>query len=135
MSRISFQEKMLWAQLLAIVAVVLFYGHFLVHARPGHHYFHALLIGILIVFLGIRLLVRFRSRSVLEDERDSAIAAIGTRWSNLTLWLGIVVLLVLYWDHGSVASAHLLIGLLFHLLVLAGSLRVIRELVAYRRAS
>ena len=32
MSRISFQEKMLWAQLAGMVVVVVFYGHFLVHS-------------------------------------------------------------------------------------------------------
>ena len=29
MSRISFQEKMLWAQLVGVVIVVVFYAHFL----------------------------------------------------------------------------------------------------------
>jgi hypothetical protein len=32
-------------------------------------------------------------------------------------------------------SANFLIGILFHLLVLAGSVRIIRELVAYRMAA
>src|SRR5579859_7321375 len=135
MSRLSFQEKMLWAQLAAIVAVVAFYGHFLVHSGPGHHYFHALLLGILLLFVSVRTVFRRRSSNVVEDERDRSIAAIGTRWSNVILWLGILIILVLYWDHGSMRSAHFLIGMLFHLLVLAGSVRIIRELVAYRMAA
>lgn len=56
----------------------------------------------------------------------------GARWSNTILWLGLVVILVMYWDHGSVRSANFLIGILFHLLVLAGSVRIVCELVAYR---
>jgi hypothetical protein len=32
-------------------------------------------------------------------------------------------------------SAHFLIGILFHLLVLAGSVRIIREIVAYRMSA
>jgi len=40
-----------------------------------------------------------------------------------------------YWDHGSLDSAELLIGILFHLLVLAGVVRIVRELVAYRMAA
>ena len=135
MSRLSFQEKMLWAQLLGIVIVVLFYGHFLVHSGPGHHYFHALLIILLFLFATVRTYLRWRSRNVVEDERDRSIACIGTRWSNIILWIGLVVILVMYWDHGSMRSANFLIGIIFHLLVLAGSVRIIREIVAYRMSA
>ena len=135
MSRLSFQEKMLWAQLLGIVVVVVFYGHYLVHAGPGHHYFHALVLALLFLFGSVRLFARRRSGNVVEDERDRSIALIGARWSNVILWLGIVLILVLYWDHGSMRSAHFVIGILFHLLVLAGSVRVIREIVAYRMSA
>jgi uncharacterized membrane protein len=135
MSHLSFQEKMLWAQLLGIVIVVLFYGHFLVHSGPGHHYFHALLIILLFLFATVRTYLRWRSRNVVEDERDRSIACIGTRWSNVILWLGLVVILVMYWDHGSMRSANFLIGIIFHLLVLAGSVRIIREIVAYRMSA
>lgn len=135
MARLSFQEKMLWAQLLGIVIVVVFYGHYLVHAGPGHHYFHALLIVLLFLFASMRIFLRRRSGNVVEDERDRSIASIGARWSNIILWIGIVTILVMYWDQGSMRSAHFLIGILFHLLVLAGSVRIIRELVAYRMAA
>jgi uncharacterized membrane protein len=135
MSRLSFQEKMLWAQLVGIVVVVVFYGHYLVHAGPGHHYFHALVLLLLFLFGSVRLFARRRSGNVVEDERDRSIALVGSRWSNIILWLGIVLILVLYWDHGSMSSAHFVIGILFHLLVLAGSVRIIRELVAYRMAA
>jgi uncharacterized membrane protein len=135
MSRLNFQEKMLWAQLLGIVVVVVFYAHFLLHSSPGHHYFHALLLFLLFFFGAVRTLVRRRSKNVIEDERDSSITSIGARWSNTILWLGLVIILVLYWDHGSMRSANFLIGILFHLLVLAGSVRIIRELVAYRMSA
>jgi len=135
MSRLSFQEKMLWAQLLGIVVVVVFYGRYLVHAGPGHHYFHALVLLLLFLFGSVRLIARRRSGNVVEDERDHSIASIGARWSNVILWLGIVLILVLYWDQGSVRSTHFVIGILFHLLVLAGSVRIIRELVAYRMSA
>lgn len=135
MSRISFQEKMLWAQLAGMVLVVVFYAHYLQHSGPGHHYFHALVLVLLLLFVSIRTFYRWRSGSVTEDERDRSIAAIGSRWSNIILWIGLVVILVLYWDHGSMRSANFLIGILFHLLVLAGSVRIVRELVAYRMAA
>jgi uncharacterized membrane protein len=135
MSRLGFQEKMLWAQLGGILVVVGFYGRFLVHAGPGHHYFHAVLLVLLFLFASVRMFVRRRSSNVVEDERDRAVASIGTRWSNIILWLGLVTILVMYWDHGSMRSANFLIGILFHLLILAGSARIIRELVAYRMSA
>ena len=132
MSRLTFQEKMLWVQLIGIAVVVVFYAHFLQHSGPGHHYFHAVVLALLLVFGGVRTFVRFRARNVVEDERDRSIAAMGARWSNLILWLGLILILVLYWDHGAMRSPNLLVGVLFHLLVLAGCARIIRELVAYR---
>jgi len=135
MFRISFREKMLWAQLVGMVAVVVFYGHYLLHSGPGHHYFHALVLVLLLLFVSVRTFYRRRSGSVVEDERDRSIAAMGSRWSNIILWLGLVAILVLYWDHGSMRSANFLIGILFHLLILAGSVRIIRELVGYRMAA
>lgn len=135
MSRLSFQEKMLWGQLAGILAVVGFYGRFLVHSGPGHHYFHVVVIVLLFLFATVRIFVSKRSGNVVEDERDRAVASIGARWSNIILWLGLVVILVLYWDHGSMRSANLIIGVLFHLLILAAVTRIIRELVAYRASA
>jgi hypothetical protein len=135
MSRLSFQEKMLWAQLLGLAVVVVFYAHYLVHAGPGHHYFHALLIVVIFFFASMQTVLRRGSGNVVADERDESIAAIGTWWSNIILWIGLVAILVMYWDNGGVHSAGSLIGTIFHLLVLAGSVRIIRELVAYRMAA
>jgi hypothetical protein len=132
MSRLTFQERMLWAQLAAILGVGVFYAHYLVHAGPGRHYFHALIVGLLLVFGSVRFVARRRAGNVVKDERDRSIASIGARWSNVILWVGLVVILVLYWDHGSLRSASLIIGLIFHLLLLAGIARIVRELVAYR---
>ena len=135
MSRLGFQEKMLWAQLVGILIVGAFYVRYLAHSGPGHHYFHALILVLVFLFASVRTLVRRRSGSVVEDERDRAVASIGTRWSNIILWIGLIAILVMYWDNGGVRSAHFLINLLFHLLLLAGSARIIRELVAYRMSA
>jgi hypothetical protein len=131
MSRLSFQEKMLWGQLLGILLVGIFYARYLAHSGPGHHYFHAVVLALLFLFGFVRIFAR-RSSSVVQDERDRSIASIGTRWSNIILWIGLIVILVLYWDQGSIRSSHLMVGILFHLLLLAGIARILRELVAYR---
>jgi len=135
MSRLGFHEKMLWAQFAGVLAVVGFYMHYLVHSAPGHHYLHAVLIVLLFLFASVRGFVRWRSKSVIEDERDRAVASIGTRWSNNILWLGLVIILVLYWDLGNMRSASFLITILFHLLLVAALARIIRELVAYRMSA
>jgi len=135
MSRLGFQEKMLWARFAGVMVVVGFYLRYLAHSAPGNHYFHAVVIVLLFLLASVRTFARWRSRNVIEDERDRAVAAIGTRWSNNILWAGLVVILVLYWDHGSIRSAAYLIGILFHLLLVAALVRIIRELVAYRKSA
>jgi hypothetical protein len=135
MSRLSFQEKMLYAQLLGLVVVVVFYAHYLVHQPPGQHWFHAVILGLILLFAAFRMLLRRRSGNTVQDERDRSIAAIGTRWSNVILWVGLVAMLVMYWDHGGLHSKDLMVGIIFHLLVLAASARIVRELVAYRMAA
>jgi uncharacterized membrane protein len=135
MSRLGFQEKMLWARFAGVMVVAGFYLRYLAHSTPGNHYLHAILIVLLFLFASVRTFARWRSRNVIEDERDRAVAAIGTRWSNNILWAGLLVIFVLYWDHGSVRSASYLIGLLFHVLLLAALARIIREIVAYRKSA
>ena len=134
MSRLSFQEKMLYAQLVCLAILVGFYLHFLNDTPPGHHFFHAVVLGVLLVFASFRMILRRGSGNVVQDERDRQIAALGTRWSNMILWLGLVVILVMYWDHGGLGKG-LMIGIIFHLLLLAGLARIIRELIAYRMAA
>ncbi len=94
--------------------------HYLAHAAPGHHYFHVVIIVVLpLIRVSVRTFFRRRSKNVLEDERDHTIACIGARWSNLILWVGLLVIMTLYWDHG-MHSAGTLNGLIFHLLLPAG---------------
>ena len=135
MSGLSFQEKMLYAQLVGLLVVGAYYAHYLVHQQPGQHWFHAVIVGLALLFASFRMFLRRGSGNVVEDERDQQIAAIGTRWSNLILWIGLVVILVMYWDHGGLRSKDFIVGLIFHLLLLAGFARIIRELVAYRMAA
>jgi len=129
MSRLTFQEKMLWAQLLGNRGRRCVLRALPRSLRSWNHYFHAVLLVLLLIFGSVRMIARRRSGNVVEDERDRTIAGIGARWSNIILWVGLVFILVLYWDNGTLRSANFLIGILFHLLVLAGSVRIIRELV------
>jgi hypothetical protein len=134
MSRLSFKEKMLWVQLAGVVIVGGYYIHFLTRTH-GHHYFHAIILILLLLFGLVRLLAKRRSGNVVQDERDGAISCQGARWSNNVLWLGLLLILVAYWDHGSLRSADFIIGLIFHLLLLAALVRIVRELVAYRMSA
>jgi hypothetical protein len=135
MSRLSFQEKMLYAQLVGLLAIGVYYAHYLVHQQPGQHWFHAVILAAALLFASFRMFLRRGSKSVVEDERDEQIAAMGTRWSNLILWVGLLSMLVMYWDHGGLRSRDFIVGMIFHLLLLAGFARIIRELVAYRIAA
>jgi hypothetical protein len=135
MSRLTIHEKLLYAQLLGLFIVGAYYAHFLVNAPPGHHWFHAVVLALILLFASFRNILQRRPGTIVEDERDHAIAALGTHWSNLILWVGLVAIMVMYWDHGGMRSADHVIGLLFHLLLLAAFARIVRELAAYRMAA
>ncbi len=132
MSRLSFQEKLLYIQLVFALGVGVFYAHFLIHTPPGTHRVHALIIVLALLFASLRGLLRRGSGNVVEDERDRTIDAIGGSWSNFVLSIGIGSMLVMYWDHGGLRTPAHTVDLLFHLLLLSILVRIIRQLVAYR---
>jgi hypothetical protein len=134
MSRLSFQEKLLYVQFACALIVGVFYAHFLIHTPPGTHRVHALVIILTLLFVSLRSILRRGSGNVVEDERDRLIDGIGGRWSNFVLSIGIGAMLLMYWDHGALRSPAHTIDLLFHLLLLSAIVRIIRQLIAYRMA-
>ena len=128
----SYQEKSLYAQLVATLALTAFYIHFLVHSQTGNHWSHAVILGLILLLLFFQFIARRGSGNTVLDERDRRIRSLGDQWGLAILYIGILITLVAYWDHGALQSAHHLIGLLFHLLILSLFVRIIRQLVAYR---
>jgi hypothetical protein len=130
---LSLQEKVLYAQIVLLVAVVFFYAFFVRSAAPGTYPVHT--IPLFVAFLFVCLRSRFRkSGDVFADERDERIEGIGARWSNILLAGGIGSILIMYCEHGRPDSVAHLIDILFYLLAASMALRIVRQLVAYRMA-
>jgi len=129
----SFKEKLLYAQLAGLLAMLVFYAHFLAQT-PGPHYLHAFFIGAFLLLLGFRFLIRRNAGATVTDERDERIEGLGARCANIVFNIGICVILVLFWDHGSLKNPYAFAGWVFHILLFANLARIIRQLVAYRRS-
>jgi hypothetical protein len=130
----SYQEKSLYAQLVAVLALTAYYIHFLAYSHAGYHWSHAVILGLIIAVLIFLSIARRGTGNTVTDERDRRIRALGAHWGLAVLYIGITITLVAYWDHGNFQSSHHLIGLLFHLLILSLFVRIIRQLVAYKRS-
>jgi hypothetical protein len=131
---LTFQEKVLYAQLALLAAVFFFYIHFLRHAAPGTYPVRWVPLFAGFLFACYRSNYRRKSGDVVTDERDDMIDGIGGRWSNMALSIGIGSILIMFWEHGRPDNVRHLIDLLFYLLGLSMAVRIIRQLVAYRTA-
>ena len=127
----SFQEKLLYAQLTGLIALLVFYAHFLQHAH-GPHYLHAFFLIAFLLLITFRFIIRRNAGNTTSDERDAHSEGLGARWGSIFFNVGIVLILIAYWDHGSFNNATILINLLFHVLLFANAARIIRQLIAYR---
>jgi hypothetical protein len=127
----SFQEKLLYAQLTGLIALLVFYAHFLQHSH-GPHYLHAFFLIAFLLLITFRFIIRRSAGATISDERDAQIEGLGARWGSIFFNVGIVLILIAYWDHGSFNNATILINLLFHVLLFANAARIIRQLIAYR---
>ena len=130
----SFHEKLLYAQLTGLAALLVFYAHFLQHEH-GPHYLHAFFLIAFILLITFRYIIRRNAGVTISDERDAQIEGLGARWASIVFNTGIVLILIAFWDHGSFQSPYILTGLLFHVLLFANAARIIRQLIAYRRSA
>jgi hypothetical protein len=131
----SFHEKLLYAQLAGLAALLVFYAHFLTHGH-GPHYLHAFFILAFLLLITFRFIIRRNAGATTSDERDAQIEGLGARWATIFFNTGIVLMLVAYWDHGAFRNdPALLFGVLFHVLLFANVARIVRQLVAYRMSA
>jgi len=128
----SFQEKLLYAQLTGLIALLVFYAHFLQHSH-GPHYLHAFFLIAFLLLITFRFIIRRSAGATISDERDAQIEGLGARWGSIVFNAGIVLILVAFWDHGALQNPYVLTGLLFHVLLFANAARIVRQLIAYRR--
>jgi len=131
MSSLSFKEKSLWGNLIAIVAV--FGGYFeyasQAHARQLH--LGGALVCLVLLQIGIQIILSISSRDRLIDERDRRIAGRGYAVAYVVLvtyiWMAFGYILI----HSTIESL-VVVNLLIVALVTAEVAKLVTQLIFYR---
>ena len=135
MSTLTYQEKVLYGELVAVIAAVIFYIHFIRIAPPGAYPIHGFLLFFAMLLFFYRSFYHRRSGDTVTDERDAMISGLGAQWGNLILAVGVASILVMFWEHGRPEFVQRMVDHLFYLLMLSIAARIVRQLVAYRMAA
>ncbi len=140
MSSLSYQEKSLYGSLAADLIV---YVPYFVYAW-SHAASLSRLVGTIVLIIVAQIVLQaaiaVATRNRLTDERDRMIALRGYRAGYVTLVGAIVLGLGALWLHASLGQlnpAHMALHFLnafFFMIVLAEVVKVVAQLVAYRRS-
>jgi len=134
MKTLTYQEKVLYGELIVVIAAAIFYVHFLRVAPPGTYPIKGILLFFALLMFCYRSFHSRRSGDIITDERDTMIDGIGAQWANLVLAIGVASILVMFWEHARPVSVQRMVDHLFYLLMLSIAVRIVRQLVAYRTA-
>jgi len=139
MASLSYQEKSLYGELVADLAVFVPY-FVLIHTGWTTVGMIAGSIAVLIVAnIVLQLVIAAVTRNRLKDERDRLIRLRGYRAAYFTVTGLMVVLLSMLWVHssmGQINPSHMALHFLsvfFAVLMLAEVVKTVTQLVAYRR--
>lgn len=139
MPSLSYQEKSLYGELLADLAV--FVPYFLL-IRDGHPSMSVIAGAITILILAqilLQAIIAIATRNRLKDERDRLIRLRGYRAGYLTIVTIMVLGMGMIWVHstlGQMNPTHMALHFLsvfFAVLILAEMVKTIAQLIAYRR--
>ena len=100
MKTLTYQEKVLYGELIVVIAAVIFYVHFIRVAPPGTYPIHGILLFFALLMICYRSFHSRRSGDIITDERDAMIDGLGAQWANLVLAIGVASILVMFWEHG-----------------------------------
>ncbi len=137
--RLTYQEKSLWGLLVVDIAV---YALYLLNSPEPNSLGHiagalfALIVGSIITQTAIAV----RASNHLQDERDELIRLRGYRAGYNAYVSFVVIGLGVLWMHTLVGHLHTermaihFLSVMFGMLVLADVVRIVTQLIAYRRA-
>jgi hypothetical protein len=138
MPSLSYQEKSLYGTLAANLIVYVPYFVFV----AGHATLNRIvgtITALILLQIVLQSAIAIASRSRLTDERDRLIELRGYRAGYFALVTGVLLALTLLWVHAILgrinpnhAAIHF-INVLFAMLVLAELVKVVTQLIAYRR--
>lgn len=140
MPSLSYQEKSLYGSLGA--EVVVYGSYFLLQNRNSVNKIAGMILGLIVLQIILQALIAGFTRNRIKDERDRLIELRGYRAGYLTLASLMVVGLGMFWLHsaaGQIRIDNRALGLhfltvFFSMLVIAGLVKTVTQIAAYRRA-
>jgi uncharacterized membrane protein len=139
MPSLSYQEKSLYGELLADLAVFLPYFIYIHVHNPTVAFIAATITILIVVQIILQILIAAFTRNRLKDERDRLIRLRGYRAGYFTVISLMLFGMAALWVHtilGQINPAHMALHFLsvfFAVLILAELVKTIVQLIAYRR--
>jgi hypothetical protein len=136
---LSYQEKSLYGELLANLAVFVPYFVYIHTHHPTVAYIAATITILITVQIVLQALIAAFTRNRLKDERDRLIRLRGYRAGYFTIISLMMFGMAALWLHtslGQINPAHMALHFLsvfFAVLILAELVKTITQLIAYRR--
>jgi hypothetical protein len=140
MSTLSYQEKSLYGTLAADLLVYIPYFIYVMHHPTTLTHIIGTIVLLIIAQIILQSIIAIASRNRITDERDREIAALGYRAGYFTLVGTIVCGMGLLWLHtvaGTLNPNHMglhFLSIFLGMVVLAELVKIITQLIAYRRS-
>ena len=137
MPSFSYQEKSLYANLTANLFIYVHYFIYSLHHAPSLGRLVATIATMVVFQIIVQVIIAATTRNRLKDERDELIELRGYRAGYLVLVLLIISAYTKIYRHGSGGMQYPpilhFLNVIFCMLVIADVVRVITQLIAYRR--
>jgi hypothetical protein len=138
MSTLSYQEKSLYGTLAADLLVYVPYLLYLMHHPTTLTHIVGTIILLIVAQIILQSIIAIASRNRITDERDRQIAGLGFRNAYFALVGMMLTGMCLLWLHGSTLNANHMglhfLSVFFGMIVLSELVKIISQLIAYRRS-
>jgi hypothetical protein len=138
MSTLSYQEKSLYGTLIADLLVYIPYFLYVLHHPTTLTHIVGTIILLIVTQIILQTVIAIASRSRITDERDRQIAGLGYRNAYVALVSMMLFGMCLLWLHGnSLNPNHMglhFLSVFFGMIVLSELVKIVSQLIAYRRS-
>ena len=138
MSTLSYQEKSLYGTLIADLLVYVPYFLYVLHHPTTLTHIVGTIILLIVTQIILQTVIAIASRSRITDERDRQIAGLGYRNAYVALVSMMLFGMCLLWLHGnSLNPNHMglhFLSVFFGMIVLSELVKIVSQLIAYRRS-
>jgi hypothetical protein len=140
MSTLSYQEKSLYGTLIADLLVYISYVVWVMHHPTTLTHIVGTIILLIVAQIILQSIIAISSRSRITDERDRLVAGLGYRNAYFALVSMILLGMGMLWVHavnGLVNPNHMglhFLSVFFGMVVISEFVKIVTQLVAYRRS-